>query len=141
MTINKFRGKYSFLSNFFPVQIEDNLGLIYPSVEHAYQAMKSEDIKIRQCFQTGTSGDAKRNGRRISLRNDWEDEKVAIMLYLLRQKFSQEIFRKKLLETKDEELVEGNTWGDIFWGVCNGTGKNMLGQLLMQIREELKVLV
>ena len=56
---------------------------------------------------------------------------------LLRQKFNQEPYKELLLRTKDYELIEGNTWNDRFWGVCNGTGRNMFGELLMKIRDEL----
>lgn len=62
-----------------------------------------------------------------------------VMLQLLRQKFlGDEELRRKLLRTGDAMLVEGNYWGDTYWGVCFGSGKNMLGKLLMQVREELR---
>ena len=44
---------------------------------------------------------------------------------------------EKLLATGEQELVEGNNWNDTFWGMCRGKGKNMLGNILMKIREEL----
>jgi len=60
------------------------------------------------------------------------------MTDLVRQKFSNPQLAKQLLDTKDFELIEGNTWGDTFWGVCSGKGQNNLGKILMQIRNELK---
>ena len=60
------------------------------------------------------------------------------MLDLLRAKFSNEIMKQKLLDTGDAELIEGNKHGDSFWGQVNGEGKNLLGKLLMQVRNELR---
>jgi hypothetical protein len=110
----------------------------YPSVEHAYQAQKTLDRKLRKCFLTGNAGQAKRNGQRIELRKDWYDVSLNIMENLLKQKFSDNDLKQKLIETSDEELIEGNWWGDTFWGVCNGIGENHLGKLLMKVRGELK---
>ena len=136
--ITSFSGKYRFLSNFaYGVKIKDDFGLEYPTVEHAYQAQKTTDLKLRECFLTGTPGQAKINGRRVEVRKDWYDINISLMKDFLRQKFSQEPFKTKLLETQDAVLVEGNTWGDTFWGVCNGIGKNMLGKLLMEVRAEI----
>lgn len=135
--ITKFSGKYRFLSNFFPCNIKDDYWLVYPSVEHAFQAAKSLDRKIRECFLNGSAGEAKIKGRRVEIRGDWEQVKVSVMKEFLRQKFTQEPLKTKLLETGDALLVEGNTWGDTFWGVCNGEGQNMLGKLLMEVRAEL----
>ena len=83
---------------------------------------------------------AKRKGRRVKLRDDWEEVKDQIMYEIVLNKFSQnEELRKKLIATGDEYLEEGNTWHDTYWGVCNGKGKNKLGKILMQVREELKL--
>ena len=83
---------------------------------------------------------AKRKGRRVKLRDDWEEVKDQIMYEIVLNKFSQnEELRKKLIATGDEYLTEGNTWHDTYWGVCNGKGKNKLGKILMQVREELKL--
>lgn len=59
---------------------------------------------------------------------------------LVRQKFNHRYpeLRTKLLSTGDLEIIEGNHWGDTFWGVCNGTGENHLGRILMQVREDLR---
>ena len=57
---------------------------------------------------------------------------------IIRAKFNQNSMLKlKLLETIDCELIEGNTWRDYFWGVCKGKGKNMLGNILMEVRNEI----
>ena len=76
-------------------------------------------------------------GRSVSLRPDWEDIKDDVMLEGLYRKFTNDELAEWLLDTGDEELVEGNWWGDRYWGVCNGIGQNKLGKLLMKVREEL----
>ena len=137
--INRFSGDYAFLSNFAECKVFYN-GLKFPSVEHAFQAAKSIDIKEQEIFaKLELPRDAKRLGRQIHLRKDWEIVKVGVMEDLLRQKFNQEPFKELLLRTKDYELIEGNTWNDRFWGVCKGAGRNMLGELLMKIRNELEL--
>ena len=136
--IKSFRGKYEFLSNFYPVFVEYE-GVRYPSVESAFQAAKSKDPDIRKWFLccSGPSH-AKKIGRKVKLREDWEDIKVDVMYELIRNKFKNLSLKKLLLETEDAELIEGNNHGDKFWGMVNGEGKNMLGKILMDVREELK---
>jgi ribA/ribD-fused uncharacterized protein len=140
MKIDSFRGKYSFLSNFYMVPI--NLGnMIYKSAEHAFQAAKTKDKKIRKLIaQAKTPGKAKRLGREVVLRPNWEKRKFEIMYKILWAKFSQNReLMKKLLKTGDAELIEGNTWGDQYWGICRGKGENKLGKLLMLLREEFSI--
>lgn len=139
MTINKFSGKYKFLSNFFPVKVEFE-GSIYPTVEHAYQAAKTFHVTTREEIRNApTPGAAKLIGKRIqSLREDWEQVKQDVMIDLCIQKFNKEPYRTKLLQTGDARLIEGNTWGDVYWGMCNGIGENHLGKILMSIRMILK---
>lgn len=136
--IDRFSGEYRFLSNFFSVKI-DFAGIVYPSIEHAYQAMKTLHVPTREFISTiDTAGMAKQYGKTLNLRNDWEDVKLQIMLDLLMIKFSKPTFKLRLLQTGDALLVEGNTWGDTFWGVCRGVGHNHLGKHLMHVREILK---
>ena len=135
--INKFEGDHEFLSNFARCNVVYD-GNIYPTVEHAYQAAKSLDNSIQKSFTTLTTpGKAKKLGRQIQIRPDWEQVKDNIMKDLLRQKFSHEPFKSQLLATGNTKLVEGNTWNDTYWGICNGKGLNMLGTLLMEVRSEL----
>jgi ribA/ribD-fused uncharacterized protein len=129
-------GNFKWLSNFYMVEVEYD-GEIYPSTEHAYQAAKTMLPAERREIQTAsTCGKSKRLGQKVKLRPDWEEIKVEVMRDLLRQKFAQPDLRQKLLATGDQHLVEGNTWEDYFWGVCNGRGLNHLGRLLMDVREE-----
>lgn len=135
--ITEFQGKYRFLSNFWPCQIHFE-GLTFPSVEHAYVAAKTTNLQHRETIrQLPSAGEAKRYGRKIKLRSDWEAVKLDCMLDFLEQKFALEKFGPGLLETGDRELIEGNRWGDTFWGVCEGVGENHLGRLLMQVRDEI----
>jgi ribA/ribD-fused uncharacterized protein len=135
--IESFNGPYSFLANFAPCSVMDDLGLIYPTVENAYQASKALDKSEREAFITVAPGAAKRLGSKLPLRPDWELEKLWVMFSLLMQKFSKSPLKDQLLETAGSELVEGNNWGDTYWGVCNGVGQNMLGKLLMAVRDEM----
>ena len=135
--IDQFHGPYRFLSNFWGAKVTLD-GVVYPTVEHAYQAAKTLDAAERENIRAARAPNiAKRMGRSVTLRPDWEQVKVSIMLDLLRQKFRDPRWRGLLLDTGAAELVEGNYWGDTFWGVCNGGGLNQLGLLLMQVRSEL----
>jgi len=136
--ISFFRGGYRFLSNFYPARVEFE-GEFYPSTEHAFQAAKTDDVGLRRKVrQAKTAGEAKALGRKLPLRRDWERVKLDVMLDLLRKKFGRPPLTGLLLDTDDLRLVEGNTWGDRYWGVADGHGKNHLGRLLMQVRDELR---
>jgi len=138
MTITKFRDENFFLSNFYPVQIKMD-GVVYPTLEHAYQASKTLDKdECMMILYASTPGKAKRMSKELTIRPDWATIKITIMEKLLRQKFFKPELREMLLATGDQEIIEGNEWGDTFWGVCNGIGRNILGKLLMSIREEIK---
>lgn len=136
LTILKFQGEHRWLSNFWlcPVVLD---GSSYPSVENAYQAAKTILLEERAPFLSCSPGQAKRLGKSVSLREDWEEVKVPTMRLLLGQKFARDTeLGEKLIATGSAELIEGNYWGDIFWGVDLRTniGKNLLGKLLMEQR-------
>lgn len=136
--INSFSGEYDFLSNFYPEVIVYE-GAVYSCVEGAYQAAKCLNPEDRKQFTNLNGYQAKKLGRHVKLREDWEDVKVGVMYTCLQYKFLKHpSLANKLLATGDTTLIEGNYWNDTFWGVCNGVGKNHLGELLMQIRKELK---
>lgn len=138
VAITSFRG--TVFSNFTPCRVFlDNV--VYPSVEHAYQAAKTLDLAQRAHIrELPTAGAAKAAGRRVTMRADWDAVKIDVMRSLLRQKFALgSTFALQLLHTGTCELVEVNTWGDRFWGECpRGSGANHLGKLLMQRRAELQ---
>jgi ribA/ribD-fused uncharacterized protein len=133
--------EYGCFSNFapYPVRME---GKLWPTSEHYFQAKKFEDLahqeKIRQ---TKSPMIAARMGRdrKKPLRRDWESVKLTIMRDVIRAKFSQhDDIRRVLLATGDAHLVE-HTGNDAFWGDGgDGSGRNMLGRILMEVREELR---
>lgn len=111
---------------------------MYPSVEHAYVAAKTTDERLRQeIAQISTPGRVKRAGRALVLRPDWDKIKFSIMLELVTIKFQDPALAAMLKATGDAHLIEGNTWNDTYWGVCNGRGENMLGKILMYVRSTL----
>lgn len=141
MMIDSFQGEYRFLSNFFLTIIKYE-GIEYPSVEHAYQAAKSLDRNVRKRIaECSTPGMAKRMGKGVRLRSDWERKKLSIMEELIWKKFEDNSSLKKmLLETYPSLLIEGNYWHDNFWGdcvcdqCCDRRGLNHLGAILMRVR-------
>jgi ribA/ribD-fused uncharacterized protein len=132
--ITSFSGENFFLSNFYPVEITYE-GITYPSVEHAYQAAKTEDDNEKiYISHLKTAAQAKKYGKRLKLRPNWNNLKWQIMVDLVTKKFSVPELKEKLLATGHVDLVEGNNFGDVVWGVCNGVGKNQLGEILMNLR-------
>lgn len=136
--IDFFRGQYSFLSNFYEAPLEYD-GRVYANSEGAFHSMKSLDPKVRDKFKPLNPSEAKKLGRSVILRTDWDLVKDQYMKEIVLAKFEQNPdIAYKLIETGDTILIEGNWWGDRYWGVCNGTGKNKLGKILMEVRTELK---
>ena len=139
-SITNFREEpWRFLSNFYEVSVAYG-GLTYQSSEAAFQAQKCMTEEERLPFTGFGPGKSKGMGRRVKLRPDWEEVKVGIMEEIVRAKFTQHPeLAAQLLATGEKVLVEGNTWGDTFWGVDlrTGQGKNHLGRILMKVREEL----
>lgn len=138
--IEEFRGTYRFLSNFYvlPKPIPHD-GILYPTTEHAYQAAKTLDFRARfEISKLATPGMAKRAGGGLVLRPDWAKAKTRIMYELVLIKFvlNQDL-RWKLIDTYPNKLVEGNSYGDTFWGVCNGVGENKLGSITEIVRQQL----
>jgi hypothetical protein len=140
----KFQGELRFLSNFWPAPVRMG-GILFPTSEHAYQAMKSElDSVWTNVSLCATPGEAKRMGRAIRLRPNWEQIKDLIMLEIVRRKFcTNPELAKKLLATGEQLLIEGNNWHDNYWGSCQcakcgNKGKNRLGEILMRVRKEIQ---
>jgi ribA/ribD-fused uncharacterized protein len=136
--INSFEGEYAFLSNFYEHPISNGV-ITFPTNEHYFQAMKTlEDDERLAIARAATPGQAKRMGRSVKLRPDWESIKLDVMETAVRVKFTDPELAAKLVATGDEELIEGNWWNDTFWGVCNGVGENHLGKILMKVRADIK---
>lgn len=137
--ITSFGGEYRWLSNFYPCHVKYG-SYVYPSVENAFQAAKVTDESGRGCFLNCTASDAKHLGRRKRdiAKEQWDACKVDVMRELIERKFARGMpLAEKLKATHPAQLVEGNWWGDTFWGVCKGVGENMLGKLLMERRAAL----
>ncbi len=143
--ITSFRDENYFLSNFWKCDIVMD-GMTYPSVENAFQAAKTLSQRERESFLFCSAAQSKKLGRSITLRPDWEDVKIPVMRVLLFQKFLMNPLRDQLLFTEDAVLIEGNEWNDTFWGMCYAkdagelVGRNVLGQLLMEVREHYRIL-
>lgn len=152
--IESFTGRWRFLSNFYPAKIEHQ-GITYPTLEHYYVAMKVKNdqqidgkyITMIDCRELIAKmpdpAKVKQFGKIIKLRKDWDDVKLDVMLWGIREKFKHNDLKELLLSTGDEELVEGNFWHDNFFGVCTcgpcyGEGQNNLGKIIMKVRDELR---
>jgi hypothetical protein len=142
--IGQFKGEHSFLSNFYehPLLFD---GIIYRTLEHAFQAAKTDNQETkRRIAEKATPGAAKRAGGRRGIIKDfdyasWEAKKDQVMETLVRIKFADVTLARLLLKTDDAILEEGNSWNDTYWGVSlkSGKGQNKLGQILMKIRSQL----
>lgn len=147
--IEKFEGRWRFLSNFYPVEIEHQ-GIIYPSVEHFYVSMKCNNEQMLQgrhytigdfremIARLPSPGIVKKIGQQMQVRKDWNEKKLDFMNWAVREKFKNEDLKELLISTEDMTLIEGNVWQDFFWGVCNGKGENHLGKILMKVRDEVR---
>lgn len=135
--INSFRGEYFFLSNFYMAPVVYN-GRLFTNSEAAFQAQKSKNPDRIKYFCNMNPYEAKRQGRRLPLRDDWENVKIDIMYNIVLAKFTQNPeLKEKLLATGDAYLEEENNWGDRVWGTVNGFGHNHLGKILMDVRDRL----
>jgi ribA/ribD-fused uncharacterized protein len=142
-SIERFDGGFAFLSNFYSSPIimpswHPAAGEVAPTVEHAFQAAKTEDAnQARAILRAGSPGIAKQMGRAVAIRPGWDEGRDVIMEALLRLKFAPgTVLAQQLISTGDKTLIEGNSWGDRYWGVCDGGGRNRLGELLMKIRAD-----
>jgi len=139
--IESFQGKYRFLSNFYPSEIVIR-GILFPTNEHFYQSMKTDDWKQMLVIAKAKSpGEAKKLGNIVKIRDNWEDIKEEIMWVGLWEKFNDPVLREKLIKTENTLLIEGNYWHDNFWGRCNCEScrtkprrLNKLGRMLMKLR-------
>jgi ribA/ribD-fused uncharacterized protein len=143
VSIGRFSDQFSFLSNFYESVLEYE-GIKYPTVEHAFQAAKTRDSETRhQIAKMQTPSEAKAAGNRNGILKDfdpigWELRKDKVMEELLRIKFQNPDLKNLLAQTGNAKLIEGNTWGDTYWGVdvVTGVGANKLGVILEGIRSE-----
>lgn len=139
MSVNQFRGDNFYLSNMYQCKVPMRInGKTYQfsSVEAAFQAHKDPE---RAGEFVGIYGkDAKKLGRQVNMRRDWESIKDDIMRDCVRSKFENNPKLAAKLKSTEGLLVENNTWGDRYWGMCGGVGQNKLGQILMEERDVLQ---
>ncbi len=153
--IDKFEGRWRFLSNFYPCKIEHK-GITYPSVEHYYVAMKVTEMQLldgryytaadfrEMIAKIPSPADIKKIGQRIKVRKDWDEKKLDFMNWAVKEKFKDETLAEMMMLTDGYDLAEGNYWHDNFWGSCicqkcRNSGQNNLGKILMKVREEIKL--
>ena len=134
--ITKFQGEYAFLSNFYPCTITYN-GLTYQSVEAAFQAQK--DISRSKEFTTLSAVEAKHLGKEVQLRSDWKKVRVEIMERLIEIKFKDPILRRHLISTGAKMIIQVDYDEERFWGVYEGIGMNVMGQILMAQRGKIRM--
>lgn len=141
MVINSFKGEYSWLSNMYPSPVKYQ-GVAYTCAESAYQSAKTLVPEEKALFLSVNGYQAKKLGRQITLRADWNEVRIEVMCAVVLSKFlsSPELYAR-LLATEDAHILEGNYWHDNFWGSCTCTkcssivGQNYLGRILMTIRD------
>ena len=139
-----FEGENSFLDNFYPSTVFLN-GARFPTAEHAFQATKMDNsASFLLIWKAKTPAEAKKIGNSGPMRPDWNFVRYKIMKKIVTAKFQQHPdLAKKLLETGDALIIEGNHWHDNTWGNCTCSeckatpGKNWLGKILMEVRAEL----
>ena len=131
-----FRNQLYFLSNMYPCRVRYK-GTEYSCSESAFQAQKCTKESEKSLFVGINGFDAKRLGRKVSLKSNWEIEKISIMEGIVREKFIQNPSLAEKLIKVEGPIQEDNSWHDTFWGICNGVGENHLGKILMKIRDEL----
>lgn len=137
-TVNRFRDDYAFLSNRFPCRFVWH-GLTLFSAEAAFQASKCADESDRRFFAGCSADKAVMKGNSLTPYHGWEAERLSIMESILMAKFSQDaLLMKKLADTGNRLLINGNNKKDTFWGVdlYSWRGENHLGKLLMRIRDK-----
>ena len=135
--VDQFVGEFAFLSNFYKSTVYVN-GEAYPTVEHAFQAAKTDDSSTKKIIKNAKNPwEAKKLGKSVQLPVDWDKNKVSVMRELVQEKFSNPFLRHLLKMTKGATLTHGNPWGDRFWGTYKGEGQNMLGKILEEIRERI----
>ena len=143
--IREFCDEYRWLSNFWCMEtpIVDDLGYQFPTVEHYYVSQKTT-VRIQKYMvsQCPTPGKAKQMGRGFKIPLDWDNKRIDVMNRALVHKFGPKNpwLQQKLIATGNQQIFEGNNWGDTFWGVDIDTlqGGNMLGRMLMDIRETIQ---
>ena len=134
--ITSFTGEYSFLSNSFPCLVEID-GLKFNSAEAAFWSQKVKDVNARRKYTRLNPNKAREKAMNAVPIDDWDELKEDIMKKILKIKFSNPDLKKKLKDTNKQKLLNNTTYRDEYWGIYLGKGKNKLGVLLMELRDNL----
>lgn len=146
-TICCFRGEYKFLSNFYKTNFKYK-NLTFMTSEHAYQWEKAKNNNYKEkIYKANSPREAKNISKEVVMIDNWNTLKYNLMYGILKCKFKNLELKKKLLDTENKELIEGNYWHDNIWGECcckgclkkDKSNINNLGKILMKIRKELKL--
>jgi len=115
-------------------------GKKYNSTEVYYQSKKMKYEKDEIYISSLEPHKAKTEASKLEKKDNWDDVKIAVMMVALKEKYKQPYWKEQLLNTKNNKIVEWNNWGDKYWGVSvkDNLGLNILGKILMDIREEYK---
>lgn len=139
--ISSFRGRNYFLSNLYPSKVIYD-GEIYATAEHAFQAAMCAQIADKEIIHSLKDPKmAKKVARKAEVRADWESRQDIVMEEIIRSKFQSSKLKYFLMKTKPQHIVVKNYWHDLHWGVCSCNkhkfqGKNILGNILIKIRDE-----
>lgn len=136
-----FRGEKYFMSNMYPCTVRINVKgriITMNSSEAVFQALRCKNITDIDRFIGINGFAAKKLSYSLEARPDWFNVNLDVMRYALKCKFTQNPDLAEKLMAYEGEIVEVNEWNDTFWGVCNGRGKNNLGKLLMELRDDLR---
>lgn len=131
-----FKNNFYYLSNMFPCSVRVRISgheYQFTCSEAAFQAVKCPERASEFTELDGYA--AKRLGKKVQLRADWNAVKLDVMRVIVKAKFDQHPELMAKLKAQPGEIVEDNTWGDTYWGRCNGYGQNHLGQILMSVRD------
>lgn len=116
-------------------------GKEWRSAEHYYQAMKSLDKSEQEAIRDARKPNiAKSMGRKVKCRKDWESIKVQVMEKAVYAKFSQNSDLKKILLDTGDAVIHEDSPNDFIWGWGKGRGEDLLGKVLMKVRQQLKQL-
>jgi ribA/ribD-fused uncharacterized protein len=158
--IERFRGEYFPFSNMYPLPswIEADCGVLVPTSEHAYMANRFKDVRIQLAVAAArgleTSKAMYRDGlaaKKLAYEFIASGEelvaadpiaRIALMKRVVNKKINEnDSIRALLISTDEEDIQEGNDWGDTFWGISpvgSGSGQNNLGKIYMELRSKLK---
>lgn len=137
MDITELKGDYEFLAMTYnhPITVD---GLTYTNAEAAFWAQRIADKNARVKLTRLSPMKARAKALQAYPIDDWDEIKDDILKHILEIKFSDDVLKKKLLDTGSMKILNNNTYRDEYYGIYNGKGKNILGKMIMNLRESLR---